>query len=68
MACIETIRNIQIRRGVVIRVRRLFYSWIPVVGVRNTIKRNGVSVSSKVRVRGNNNTVELQKGSVLLNA
>ena len=34
----------------------------------NKIKRNGVSVRSKVVVLGNNNTIEFQKGSVLLNA
>lgn len=38
------------------------------MGGGNRIKRNGVVISSKIRVRGSNNQIELQKGSVLINA
>lgn len=68
MEFIETIKDIQFLRGMFIRLRGMLYSLIPVIGGGNRIKRNGVVISSKIRVRGSNNQIELQKGSVLINA
>lgn len=67
MSLVTIIRNIQILRSLAMRLRLLMAKWIPVIG-GNSIKRNGISIHSTIRIRGNNNTVLLHKGSVLQKA
>lgn len=68
MSLVAIIRNIQILRSLAMRLRLLMAKWIPVIGEGNSIKRNGISIHSTIRIRGNNNTVILHKGSVLQKA
>lgn len=63
----ETFKRISILRELAIRLRFIVNRCIPVMGKGNIIKKEGVVIHSKIRVRGDNNRIFCHKHSTLLN-
>lgn len=67
MSLRQRVKNIQFLRELAMRIRLLGNNYIPTIGGGNTIKRKGISIHSKIKIRGKNNVVVFKYGSVLLN-
>ena len=67
MSIIYRIKKIQLFRSLAIRLRLVFQRLFPIVGSNNTIRRHGITIHTKLKVRGDNNIVEFQRDSVLMN-